>query len=222
MKSTLLTGAVFLAMTSLSSAATISFSDSVANTTTNYISSVSLTKFDTALGTLTSIKFTLDGTVLSNIKVESQDAAPAVITGTSSATLTLKRPDLSTLVVTLPVNSATFNATAFDGVVDFGGTSGNDFGTVSAMNNNAFTTSSAFDKALFSQAGFGSIVLPVSAVGLSAASGAGNLISQIATQAGAIATVEYTYSTVVPEPSTYVLLGSALASLAFFRRKLSK
>lgn len=150
MKKLLALSAFGIMAASLASAATISFSDTIANQTTNYTSSVTLQKFDTSLGTLNFVTFTLGGSVVSVIRVESLDAAPSTITGTSSATLALKRPDNSALLSTLPSNSSSFSATAFDGVIDFGGTSGRDFGNIIGSSSDSFSSSSVSDLILFS------------------------------------------------------------------------
>lgn len=185
--------------------------------TTNWSTSITLPQFDPALGTLNSISFVLFGHVEGTAKFESMDAAPAVITMDLSAMLKLKRPDLTDLVVTIPVASTSDNASAFDGTIDFGGTSGNTYGGLSANDTESATTSTAADKALFT--GLGSIVLPVTASGASTGSGAGNLLLQFQTSASAWATVTYDY-TAVPEPSSLLALMSGLGVIGLaIRRK---
>lgn len=192
----------------------ISYSDSIPLSTTNWASSVSVPKFNPALGTLLSIDFTLTGYVQGSAKFESLDAQAATITMNLSASVKLHRPDLSVLAVSLPLVSTTDNATAYDGTFDFGGTSGHSYFGLSGSD--TVTTSSPpppSDLVLFT--GLGNITLPVDATGASNGSGAGNLILQFATDASADVTVKYTYK--VPEPGSLGLL--SLAFLRMLRRR---
>ncbi len=69
---------------------------------TNFSTAVSVPLFDSTLGTLTGVSFTLAGTVRSAVGIENHGRATTTITVTSQASLTLTRPDSSTLVVTIP------------------------------------------------------------------------------------------------------------------------
>lgn len=186
--------------------------------TTNWSSSVWLQMFDPALGTLNSITFGLDGHAEGTAKFESLDAGPATVTMDLSAVLKLQRPDNTDLVVTIPVAHTVDNATAFDGTIDFGGTSGKTYTGLSADKSETATTSTAADKALFT--GTGLIQLPSVATGASTGSGAGNLILQFNTLASSSAWVRYDY-TAVPEPSSLLALmsGLGLMGLAIRRRR---
>lgn len=198
--------------------ATVSFFDFIPAQTTNWNEMANLQKFDTNLGTLVAIKLTLLGSVAGEARFESLDAAPTTVTTNLSATLTLFRPDMTTLVVALPAASTMDMVTAFDGMSDFGGTSGRTYTDLQAVDSNMATLGppvSMSDEALFAAPGGGMLNLPVTAIGTSNASGAGNLLVQFNTMAGARATIEYTYK--VPEPATLALL--LIGGPVLFRRR---
>lgn len=218
--------AIAAALTPFTSAqaATISFSDSKAMATTNWTDVLSFSKFDTSLGTLTSIKFDLSGAVQGSGNAESLDAAASDVSLSLGALLGLTRPDGSTLVVTNPLFSQVFNFSAFDGSINFSGTSGGSTGTVSANGANFFVSSSASDFSLFSALGGGTINLGLNAVGNSSGTGAGNLVTQFNTAAAGNVVVTYTYTSasVVPEPATLATLIAGLGLMGAVRRRSKK
>ncbi len=210
-----------LAGVSQAQAATQTFTQSHAVATTNWTAVLGLGKFDSNLGTLTSIKFNLGGLMQGTGKAESLDGAASNVTLNLAALLTLSRPDATALVVSNPLFTQNFAFSAFDGGIDFGGTSGASTGVRSSTGSNAFTSHSATDFALFSSVGGGLINLGLNAVGSSNASGAGNLISQFNTAAGADVSVTYEYISAVPEPETYVMLLTGLALAGVMARRKS-
>lgn len=194
-------------------AASIMFSDDVFLQTTNFNSSVSIPKFDSNLGTLDKITFKLGGHVEGQAKFESLDGAPTTVEMQLAAQIKLQRPDLSVLVVALPMAMTSDMVTAFDGVADFGGTSGMTYPALSANQVEMTMTVNPVDFALFT--GGGNIVLPVMATGASSGSGAGNLLLQFNTSASANVMVTYDYT--VPEPATAAFI--AMGAVCFFRRR---
>lgn len=188
--------ALALASASLNASAqqtqTQCFTDAIALQPTNWSGSVSIPKFNPNLGTLQSISFQLTGNVQGSARAESLDASATIVNTSFQASITLTRPDLSVLVVTLPIANFSDSFTAFDGTIDFGGTSGATHANINVSDTQGFTSPPPIgDLALFT--GAGNIVLPVTAQGSSNATGAGNLITQFTTNAAADVQVCYTY-----------------------------
>jgi len=179
----------------------ICFSGSVPLQTTNWSTNVNLSKFDPDWGTLQQIHVTLAGEVRGTARAESSDPSPTQVTTDFQAQITLTRPDMSVIVITIPIANFVDNLSAFDGVVDFGGTSGFTHGNIVANDSDSVTSPPpASDLVLFSgPAGApGTIALPVAAAGASQATGSGNLIVSFSTQASASAEVCYKYTNDAP------------------------
>jgi hypothetical protein len=199
-------------------AATVSFSDSIALTTTNWDLTVSIPKFDATLGTLQKITFELAGHVEGDAKFESLDSAPATVKMDLSVDITLKRPDNSTVVVSVPAFSTTDSVTAYDGTLDFGGTSGKTYtGLTGDKTETAVSPPPASDLGLFT--GAGNIVMPITAVASSSATGAGNIVSQFASSASADVKVTYQYGPAVPEASSLALFLFGASALGLMTKK---
>jgi hypothetical protein len=164
--------------------------------TTNWSTTQSPTKFDPSLGTLTSIDITNNGTISSHIRVENLDQASATVMAQASGTLSLSGTGLSSPLTTtqlVPAGSAQgFHAQAYDGVTDYTGTSGHDFGTQTATGSQTVHITDAATLALFT--GTGTISLTEAATATSSASGNGNLQTLITSTAGADVTLVYHYT----------------------------
>jgi hypothetical protein len=168
---------------------------------------------------LTGISFELEGDVEGNASFESLDGAPATILMNLQATITLTDPSANVLATVIPVANTSDNVTAFDGVVDFGGTSGKSYLGLTGSDSD---TGNSVDFLAFT--GVGNILLPITGTGTSNGSGAGNLVLQFSTTAGASASVTYTYAP-VPEPGSCVLAGLGAIGLAWAvarRRKFAR
>lgn len=189
--------------------------------TTNWNEIVTFDKFDPSLGTLEKIHFSLKGIVEGTIKVENLDAQQAKVFATLQTTLTLTRPDDSTIVVSIPVALETFNLAAFDGSIDFAGASGSSSeGLTSMVIETVVSPPPNSDLSLFT--GPGTISLPLASVGTSSASGAGNLVTQFSTMAGAEVSIKYEY-VAVPEPSSVALMGlGGFGLMAMARRRYGR
>ena len=189
----------------------------------DFSNTMTLPKFNVAGGTLTSITLTLNGNLTASQKFENTSGGgSASINLSSQGTMTLKRPDTTTLVITVPTVTNSKVVTAFDNSIDFGGTSGFTFADTSSSLSNTQSYSGGADLALFS--GAGTISLPVTAVGSSSGTGSANLITQFALVGSASASVTYTYSVAaVPEASTYGAIGAvSLVGFLGYRRSRNK
>ena len=219
LKSFLVAGVALAATATAANATTVTYTSNVVPLTSTNFGGVALNlqQFNPMLGTLTGISVHLHGDILGSARAESLDAAPETVTLNLSATLTLTRPDNSTIVVTTPVVNRIASLSAFDGLVDYGGTSGVAYLNQSAHADNTVALS-AGDFALFT--GFGNVSGLLNGSGASAATGAGNLATLFLTQAGGFADVTYTFSpTMTPEPAAIALLGLGMGVLGFARRR---
>lgn len=220
MKTTMLAAfsALSLAATAMANpGAQVCHDVSLPATRTNWNSLVTIPKFDPTLGELIRVRWRIVGQVSGGVSFESLDASSTTIATSLSASISLTRPDSSLLSVALPVVNNTDAASAFDGTIDFGGTSGKSYTGLagSAMATSSSTT--AADLALFSATSPGeTISLPVNASGTSSGSGAGNLLLLFETFAAASVRVCYEY-TIIPAPSAMSML--ALGGIMATRRR---
>ena len=225
--------AALLLATSNAQAAVISYTSTIAQAKTNWNTAVpgptvplplTLTGFDTLGGTLTllSAVITFTSDIISTTKVESLDAAPSTVTATASGNVTFSNlPNAAASLILLPTLSQSIGLTAFDGVIDFAGTSGFTFLPITATASGTKSYSLPADLSFFSTLGLGTFNINVATVATSGATGAGNLVTQINTTGGAAATIVYTYlpTVLIPTPGTMALLGLGLLGLAGMRRK---
>jgi len=173
----------------------VCFSDSTPLQTTNWFGSLTIQRFDASLGILESVDFQLEGRISGSVALESLDALPATISTDYRAALALSRPGGSVLVVSVPQQLFTDSLGAFDGTVDYAGSSGVLHSGISVQDLQSFTSSAPADLAEFTgPAGApGSLGLPVDAMANSVASGSGNLSTRFLTSAQASLQVCYNY-----------------------------
>jgi uncharacterized repeat protein (TIGR01451 family) len=171
---------------------------------TNQTQRKTIPQFDPSLGTLTAIDFIIQGQITSDIKVENEDPSPATITGVVSGNLNIAGRGFSTQVTTSS-SSRTFDASAWDGVTDYAGTSGKDFGSVTVPGSKTITLTDP--TALLDYSGTGAVTISENAVATSSADGGGNLQARITSSGSAHLTVVYHYR---PQnalgPGTYTIV----------------
>ena len=215
-----------LGLLGVARADSISYTASIPNEDTVWNHVVNIPRFDSSLGTLLTITFQLTGNATGDAMFENKSTtASMLVTSEQTATISLMRPDLTTLVQVVPLATTIDTMPTYDGVLDYAGTSGKTYFGLSASLVNTVTLSSitASDMALF--VGAGNIALPATATGGGTLSNVGGKLNgEVTTQAGAGVRVTYTYQVVaVPDAgSTWVLLltGLAMLPIGALRRKV--
>jgi hypothetical protein len=157
---------------------------------THWSATQSVPQFNPALGTLTSIDIVITDPITGTIKVENLDTALATITASDTGAVTLTGQGIAGM--SSPINfMQNFNASAFDGNIDFGGASGHTFGPLVQQGSKTITLSDAASLAAYT--GTGTVPLTVTANASATASGSGNLLLSVNTSASATVTVIYHY-----------------------------
>jgi hypothetical protein len=196
--------------------------DSYGPTSTNWSHVFTLDGFNTLGGTraLTSAQLTFTGDIYSVIRVESLDAAPATVTATAQGQVTFSNiPNSAPNVILLPLLSSSTGLSAYDGTIDWGGTSGYNFGSLHATDSGSKTFTLPADLSFFNDKA--SFNLSAANAAFSGASGAGNLITWITTTGAASVSIAYNWAPVtpVPVPATTALLCLGLVGMIGLRRQ---
>jgi hypothetical protein len=204
-------------------AATLTHTDSVTSTQTNFTESVAIPQFDSSLGDLTNIFIELNGEVTGSIQLENTSTSSgADVTANLDSEIQLQKPDASTLLSVLSNESVNANFTVFDGNNDFGGTSGLTQ-NISDQATNSISLTDPSDFGLF--LGTGNVSLLVAGLSSLTATGGGNLDTDFTAFAAANITVTYEYDAKpipVPEPGIslgmLVFGGAVIAKRKFAKR----
>lgn len=199
----------------------ITQSDSYGYATTNWTHTLgTLNQFDSLLGTLNSITVTLYGAVNQTLSAENKGATADNLTPVAGGDIRFRQGGSTMLAQVLPTTTGTaFAASAYDGVSDFGGTSGINFGTLSADGTTVVTLSGA---ALTAFIGTGTLTgFDVRAAGNGRIdSDNGNLLSDIQTEAFAHIQLDYNYTrNAIPEPASMALVGLGMMGMMALRRR---
>lgn len=222
MKLTKLVLLLLASMTSFAASAavqTLSFSGNHSLQNTNWTDALNIQKFNTALGALQSVSLDLYSNVTGGARFESFDSSATEIKLDLSGVIKLATAATNATLITVnPLVANTYKVSAFDGAVDFDGTSGKTISGLQAADSASVTLNSASWLSFFT--GSDTVALNLVADGKSSATGAGNLITQFSTNADAGYKVTYNYiATPVPEPETYALMGLGVIALLARRRK---
>jgi hypothetical protein len=148
--------------------------------------------FSSTMGTLTEVDVITSGSYSTEFYAENLGPSSTTIAGTTSGNLAINVPT-GAIPVTVPSVTETFNASPFDGDLDYAGTSGKDFApVVSSSAAQTLVLKSPAELAAFT----GNFRIPISVSGHatgSASSGNGDLSDGFNTQTSATITVVYHY-----------------------------
>ncbi|MDR3636951.1 MAG: choice-of-anchor E domain-containing protein [Isosphaeraceae bacterium] len=161
--------------------------------------------FDPSLGTLVAINVSGSAQLVSQIGVENlSNSSPATITADTAAGYEVDGISSNPITGTITGNSQTFNATTFDGTIDYSGSSGHTFAPSTATSTISETLSSPSDLAFFTATtGHTSITPTLSATGQSSVTApGGNLATSVMTKASGQLTISYEY--IAPTPPSVV------------------
>lgn len=197
----------------------LSYVGSVPQTSTNWSSTITLPGFDSTVGTLTRVQLTFSPEAWQTLQAENLDPVSEPYSLQGTVTIDLNRLNGPTLLAPNPVTLARSGTLgAFDGNLDFGGSSGVTFTQDTPL---TLTTSDANFSAYLDKP---SVTFQIVSTGTSKLTGGGNVAEQATSSAAAQLTVAYSYSP-IPEPEAIAayLAGGALVlvSARAARRRLS-
>lgn len=177
---------------------------------TNFQRTATLPKFDPALGQLQSVEIHVVARATGASRIESLDAAPSVVNTRFSVDLTVAQADSTVVMFMVPIADFQDSLTAYDGVLDYDGTSGITRDNIEAMDErHSIVDPTPENLALFT--GTDGTDFIADASGSSMASGAGNLLTRFDTRAGIEIEICYTY--LVVAPPTVSCPGNLMASV---------
>jgi hypothetical protein len=174
---------------------------------------------------LTAVEWELTGECWGTVGLENKSANTNVITYYLRAAITLYKPGGGQISQVIPLASGTRTKTPWDGLTDFGGTSGESFSApeappIPATASDSGTLTAPLD--LFAFTGTGTVDLPLTAAADSRATDTqGNVASDFETHAHGFGRLRYHYD-LIPEPGTTSLFLVGLAAMGIARRRRSK
>jgi hypothetical protein len=158
---------------------------------TGWTKTAQVAQFDPSLGTLQSVDIINTTTLQSEFQIENLDSEAGNISSTINGGVTVTVPGVSPLTASASLSNS-FDAAAYDGTIDFTGTSGHDSGLQSQSGSNSATNLT--DPAVLAEfEGTGTVTLSGHATSRSSVSGPGNVLALLNTSAGAQVQVVYHY-----------------------------
>jgi hypothetical protein len=157
-------------------AASIVQTESFGLSQTNFSNQVLFNDFNPALGVLTGISIVLTGSSQVQELFENMNAAPASFSTTATTTLTFTGTGISPVAGNAGTLGAESTVGAFDGVIDFGGTSGFVI-TSTGVDLSEFATEDVQSSDFSNFIGSGKYTGLISGQGIFSISGADNVVS---------------------------------------------
>lgn len=174
----------------LASAERIEYCDSIPEDFVDWNKSVSLPKFDPAMGTLKSVDLLMTTNLSQEIMIENTSTLAGNLTSSLTGALIADLPSSDS--VSIDINSSSgANLSAYNGTLDLGGDSG--FRSVFQIPTEAASKSISNIEDFLAGAPGESIAIPVRANIVSQTKMPGSSSSQVITKAGAEVCVSYTY-----------------------------
>jgi hypothetical protein len=147
-------------------------------------------QFDPSLGTLVSVEIQVEDKLVSVIKIENLESIAATVFSNVTGTSTIGGPSLDLTPTELVLNQSFF-ATAYDGNIDFGGTSGKDYGQqVAGGTNKAILTT---PEEIAPYIGTGTVTISERTLSSANATGLANIVLQVNTTVSGRVRVIYHY-----------------------------
>ena len=175
----------------------------VSDTTANWLVPLSFAGFDASLGTLQDVRVTITGDFNGTTSIENLGASAAQFDAGFVANFAVTGPDGTTLASTETGVGATVDLGAFDGTADFAGASGT---VVSGMSNTITSVATyapgdvGLEPFIDSGTGSGTVTFTAGSTVMSDVTSPGNLLSRSQVKAGAVISVQYDYNRPVSPP----------------------
>jgi hypothetical protein len=180
-------------------------------------------QFDSGLGNLKSVRIIVHGNSTLTQQFENTSDQDLNIHSHQTVDFILELPDAATQILEdREAVSHSYSLSAFDGNVDFGGTSGSTTQYGITTTNQKLLKDQA-KLAMFTGSGLADIFLSATTTFQASKKTTDQLLAQAQALAGADVTIIYSYIAAAPEPGCYGLSGGVIALVfAFYRIRLQK
>jgi len=159
---------------------------------TNFARIASVPRFDPALGELVGIELQVTASVRGIARIESLDAQASVVATQFSVDMSITQADMPLAMFMIPIANFLDTLSAYDGTLDYGGTSGVTHSGIEAGDQmSQVVPLTPENLAIFS--GLGTVDFRADARANSSAAGGGNLVAQFDTMAGLDVQVCYVF-----------------------------
>ncbi|RZT09375.1 PEP-CTERM protein-sorting domain-containing protein [Duganella sp. CF402] len=197
---------------------TLEVSSNVINNIKGTSGALDFAQFDSSLGTLLSVEVELYSDLNSTFAVENKGTRGTTFTLSSKSKVTMTSGGLFTIDAVENNYSNSVLATAYDHVLDHGGSSGATI-TVTDQHGAPTTVLLTDAGALAAFTGNSVVHTTVAGVGTTKVTASGNIDTIASSSYSAYGKVTYTYALPVPEPETYAMLLAGLGLVGAIARR---